>query len=90
MLLRRVQFEGKVRWGTDSVYALGTVATAMQWATRQKACLKRATCLCPTLKIKEITSSIPNMFKFCGFDRCARLAHMAAYANEDTDDDPFN
>ena len=41
------------------------------------------------LKITEMATCIANIFKNFGVERCALLAHMAAYPKEDSDIDPL-
>ena len=41
------------------------------------------------LKITEIATCCANIFKHFGVERCALLAHMAAYPKEDSDQDPL-
>ena len=42
-----------------------------------------------SLKIGEIASCVANTFKVFGKERCALLAHMAAYPQEGSDQDPL-
>ena len=42
------------------------------------------------LKITEITTCVADIFKNFGVERCALLAHMAAYAKEDSEQDPLH
>ena len=42
-----------------------------------------------SLKISEIATCTANIFKNFGVERCALLAHMAAYPKEDSDQDPL-
>ena len=41
------------------------------------------------LKIQEICTAVANLFKNFGVERCALLAHMAAYPKEDSSEDPL-
>ena len=43
-----------------------------------------------SLKIAEIANCAAKIFKNFGVDRCALLAHMAAYAKEDSQQDPLD
>ena len=42
-----------------------------------------------SLKFGEIATCVANTFKNFGIERCALLAHMAAYPKEDSDQDPL-
>ena len=43
-----------------------------------------------SLKLKEIAQATSTIFKNFGVERCAVLAHMAAYPKEDNDTDPLD
>ena len=42
-----------------------------------------------SFNISEIAHAVANIFKNFGVERCALLAHMAAYPKEDAEQDPL-
>ena len=78
----------------------GAIALAVQTVHNQEGAPKAATRMVAVidfnvpnardaLKMKEMITAVTNIFKNNNPNKCVLLAHMAAYAKEDTDNDPL-